>query len=68
MNASSKEVRTMGWRRSKLLALAVTAGAISVVIGASVSMAKPFFGTSGNDTIAGTDRHDYIAARGRRHR
>jgi Ca2+-binding RTX toxin-like protein len=53
----------MGWRRSRFLALVLTAGALSIAIGASVSMAKPSFGTSGNDTIAGTDRHDYIAAR-----
>ena len=58
----------MGWRRSRFLAFAVTAGAFSIALGASVAMAKPFFGTSGNDTITGTDRHDYIAARGRRHR
>jgi Ca2+-binding RTX toxin-like protein len=53
----------MGRRRSRFLAWAVSAGALSLAIGASVSIAKPFFGTSGNDTISGTDRHDYIAAR-----
>jgi Ca2+-binding RTX toxin-like protein len=62
MNATSKEVRTMS-RRSRFLAAAVTAAAFLLAIGATVTIAKPFFGTSGNDTITGTDRHDYIAAR-----
>src|SRR4029079_2339952 len=39
------------------------AGALMLLVGATVSIAQPFFGTAGDDVISGTDRHDYIAGR-----
>jgi Ca2+-binding RTX toxin-like protein len=62
MNAETEEVRTMRTRR--FLAAAVTGGAFLLAIGGTVSFAKPFIvGTPGNDTITGTDRHDFVNAR-----
>jgi Ca2+-binding RTX toxin-like protein len=50
-------------RRSRFAISTAVAGALLLAVSATVVFAKPFFGTSGNDTITGTERHDYIAAR-----
>jgi Ca2+-binding RTX toxin-like protein len=51
----------MSWRRFTLTSFG--AGALMLLVGATVSIAQPFFGTNGDDVITGTDRHDYIAGR-----
>ena len=50
-------------RRSRLTIACMGAAALVLVLGVTVSLAQPFFGTSGDDVITGTDRHDYIAGR-----
>ena len=51
-------------RRSRLALAAVAAGTLVLALGAAVSIARPFFGTNGDDVINGTDGHDYIVGRG----
>ena len=50
-------------RRSRLAFAAVAAGTLVLALGAAVSIARPFFGTNGDDVINGTDQHDYIVGR-----
>jgi Ca2+-binding RTX toxin-like protein len=50
-------------RRSRLTITSMGVGTLVLVLGATVSIAQPFFGTSGDDVITGTNRHDYIAGR-----
>ena len=49
--------------RSRLLIFSVALTALVSAVSATAVSARPFFGTAGNDTITGTDRHDYIAGR-----
>jgi Ca2+-binding RTX toxin-like protein len=48
---------------SKTGAAALGVTALVLTAAATVAVAQPFFGTSGDDVINGTPRHDYISGR-----
>jgi Ca2+-binding RTX toxin-like protein len=50
-------------RRSRTGAAVLGIIAVAVSVFATVAVARPFFGTRGDDVINGTDRRDYIAGR-----
>jgi Ca2+-binding RTX toxin-like protein len=50
-------------RRRRIWAAALGVAAVTVTAFASIALAKPFIGTTGDDVINGTDRRDYIAGR-----
>ena len=53
----------MRMRSSQIGVAGLAIAALAVAATASVAVAKPFFGTPGDDVITGTERHDYIAGR-----
>jgi Ca2+-binding RTX toxin-like protein len=50
-------------RRRRFTLTLLGAGMLVLLVGATVSIARSFIGTNGDDVITGTDRHDYIAGR-----